>query len=331
MKIRYLPNQPHCFAFGGFEVQMLSTLKAVQRLGINAEKLDIWNRDSDFDILHVWGLEAAHEKAIHLALRDKKKVIITALFPDFESQKRKIRHFLSTYFGRAKYMIEIASQVNKIVVVNDVEADIAIKYFKIHHRKIEYIPNIVDESYWESNFEPKLRKGDYPSNFVLCTGNICVRKNQLNLIKACKQLGLNVVLMGNPLLGEEEYCNEVEKFVDSKSVVWIKNIKENSEQLIEAYKQCSIFALPSVHEQGPISAYEAILLNCKILLADRKYSYQKFFQNIERVNPFDVSAIAKGLNNIITHPEKYNPVQSFMEPCRSYNVGNQYVNLYNKI
>lgn len=60
MKIKFVPLKAHCFAFGGFEIQMLSAMQSVNKLGINASPLNPWSRDVDFDILHCWGLEDAH-------------------------------------------------------------------------------------------------------------------------------------------------------------------------------------------------------------------------------------------------------------------------------
>jgi hypothetical protein len=73
MRVKYVQNQPHCFAFGGFEIQMLSTLKAVQEAGVDADKLNPWSRDSDFDIIHLWGLELNHSNILHFCEKRMEK------------------------------------------------------------------------------------------------------------------------------------------------------------------------------------------------------------------------------------------------------------------
>lgn len=328
MKVKYLPWQPHCLAFGGLEVQMLSTLKAVQLAGVSAEKLDVWSRDNDFDILHVWGLDHVHEVAVHYAVRSGKKVIITALFQDFNDWKRRYKHYLSQYIGIAKCMIKIAQEADKIVVVNDIEADIATKFFKIPTSKISYIPNIVDTKYFETE---SISGGSFRGidNYVLCTGNICRRKNQLTLVKACISIGVNLVLIGKILPGEEEYGKEVLSLLDNqKRCLYIENLPENSDELISAYRNCSIFALPSLFEQGPISAYEALVVGTSLLIADRRYSYQEFYQNVKRVDPFSVKSTSDGIRDILNSPRKYRQHRSIMDPCRSENVGIKYKDLY---
>ena len=35
MKISHYPNQPHCFAFGGFDMQMLNVINSVNSIGVD--------------------------------------------------------------------------------------------------------------------------------------------------------------------------------------------------------------------------------------------------------------------------------------------------------
>lgn len=309
---------------------MLSTLEAVQNIGLNAQKLDVWSRDGDFDILHVWGLDHIHEMSVYFAKKAGKKVVITSLFRDFSTLNIRIRHLISKYAGAAKIMKRIAAMADSIVVVNDIEADFASKYFNIDADKIYYIPNIVDYRYYEINNKPGLFHSF--DNFVLCTGNICKRKNQLNLIKACISKSIKLVLMGNPLLGEEEYCREVRRLVgDNPDIMWIEGVKENSSELFEAYEKCAIFALPSVFEQGPISAYEALASNCKVLIADRRYAYQEFYKHVKRVNPFSVEDIAQGISVIMERPEDFVSPSDIVDACKAKNVALAYQNVYQKM
>ena len=68
MKVRVLPLQPHCFAFGGFEIQMLSALEAVRACGVDAQPMDIWSRNADFDIFQLQSLENVKENSFSVRL-----------------------------------------------------------------------------------------------------------------------------------------------------------------------------------------------------------------------------------------------------------------------
>lgn len=83
MKVKYAPYQAHCFAFGGFELQMLSAFEAIQECGGEVSKLDPWDRSDNFEVLHCWGLGFPHDENIYWAKRSKKKNsrdLIVALF-----------------------------------------------------------------------------------------------------------------------------------------------------------------------------------------------------------------------------------------------------------
>jgi hypothetical protein len=53
--VRVIPAQPHCFAFGGFEIQMLAAMESAWAAGADVAPLDYWRREADFDLLHFWG------------------------------------------------------------------------------------------------------------------------------------------------------------------------------------------------------------------------------------------------------------------------------------
>lgn len=329
MKVRFVQNQPHCFAYGGFEIQMLSTLKAVQDVGIAAEKLDPWSRDNDFDIVHLWGLELNHCKILHFAKKDGKKVVVTALFDSYETPYKKLRHFISSKVYKTRILKEMAREIDKIVVINELEADIARKYFDVPYSKISVIPIIVNDAFFSN--ENKKSNFQGLSDYVLCTGNICRRKNQLNLVKACKLAGLNLVLMGNVLTGEEHYAKLVQSEVDNKSIFWLKGISENSSELIDSYQNCSVFALLSFLENSPISVFEALASGCKVVLADRRYSYQDFYRNVERVDPNSIEGIAAALKKASLNSAMGRSSINLIESCRSGPVGNKYRMLYEEV
>ena len=320
-----MQNQPHCFAFGGFEIQMLSTLGAVQAAKVDADKLDPWSRDDDFEIVHLWGLELNHSKILHFATKAGKKVVMTALFDSYSTPYKKLRHLVSSIVYKARILKEMAGKVDKIVVINELEAAIAHKYFDIPYRKISLIPIIINDAFFNTTHNKIPFHG--LTDYVLCTGNICQRKNQLALVKACKKAGLKLVLMGNALEGEEWYAELVTAEMDNESMLWLKGIKENSNELIAAYQNCGVFALISFVENSPISAFEALATDCKVVLANRNYSYQAFFRNVDRVNPNSINDIAEGIVKAIAS-EKSSTSIKLIEECKSGSVGEKYKNLY---
>jgi len=329
MKIAYLPYQPHCFAFGGFEVQMLAAFDSLNNIGTNVFKLDVWDKTVDFDVVHCWGLDIANYENVKWAKKSGKKVVVTALVNYFETKKEIAKFFVSSIIYKQKLVKEMLSYIDTIVVVNEKQANVFIEMYKISPSKITIIPNIVNELFFDlHNKAVSLKAGSY----VLTVGNVCKRKNQLNLAKACILEDRELVIIGKPLAGEENYHLELEHVISGSSKIkWIKGLAENSNELLQYFLHCSMFALPSYVEQQPIALLEAAVLNKPLLIAHKAYAKQSYYNNSYLVNPDSVNDIAKGIRDIYAMPVTYVPDYKILDECRSINVATSYIKVYNKL
>ena len=327
MKITYFPNQPHCYAFGGFELQMLSAFEAAKSQGCNVNLLDPWSRFADFDIAHIWGFEITQQHNIIYSKKADKKVIVTTLLPDFSSKKVQMRFFISGLIDKVRLLKKLTGYIDSFVAVNEMEKEYIAKYFKFPANQVHVIPNIVSDAYFDPNgIEENLEI----ENYVLCVGNICERKNQLNLVLACNEIGYNILLIGSVLEGEESYANAVfTELRKNPASRWIKGAKENSSTLRTAYKNCKLFALLSHKESQPISILEAIAMNCRVILADKPYARQSFFKGALLVNPNSIPDIKKSL----TLGAAMEPPIHFadIDHCRKENVGLLYKGVYSQL
>ncbi len=332
LTVKYVPLQPHCFAFGGFEIQMISAMEAVRKLGFDASPLDPWSRDDDFDILHCWGLEDSHFNTIYWANISGKKVILTGLIGSTDTISKYLRFKVSSKIGRVKLLRRITELLDAIIVVNDDEAFTA-ELFGIDKTRIHIIPNIVGRIFYQY---PHVNKNsnitDIHDEYVLCGGNICERKNQVNLAKACIDAGLNLVIVGETQLGEEQYAEQLAHLVQhNNNIKWIRGMKPNTMELVELYKNCKIFALPSFQETQPISALEAAVLGKPLFLAERVYAHQKYYTNAMLVDPTSVHNMTSLLHQIMSEPIKYIPDINILDECKEENVGKSYINIYDGI
>lgn len=329
-KIRVLPLQPHCLAFGGFETQMIAAMKSVQDVGADIAPLDIWKREADFDILHLWGLELQHRNTVMWAHLAKKKILISALV-NYPSLISRLRYTASSLIGPARLCKPMLAQIDGITVVNRQQKQFLVNTIGFPSEKVFVIPNVVEDIFFDF---PESAEGFQLDidNYVICVGNICKRKNQLALVKACIKIGVPLLLIGYVLSGEENYGRAVnDAMVNNPNIRWIKGLMPGSAQLAVAYGRATVFALASFDETQPISALEAAAARKPLVLADRPYSKQEFYANAVLTNPDSVDSIASALVKALDHPDAYCPPAPVIGECRQNKVGTAYLAVYQKL
>lgn len=328
--VRVVPFQPHCFAFGGFELQMIGAMKSAHDAGANIAPLDFWRREADFDVLHFWGLELQHRNTVMWAHLARKKILLSALvnYPNWNTWLRYIASFV---IGPARLRKPMLAQIDGITVVNRQQKQFLVNTVGFPKEKVFVVPNIVDDIFFSASESADGLVLDI-DNYVICTGNICRRKNQLALVKACRKIGVPLLLVGQVLTGEEDYGRAVaDAMANSSGIRWIKGLTPGSAQLAAAYRRAVVFALPSFGEQQPISALEAAAARKPLVLADLPSSKQEFYANAVLTNPDSIDAIASAIGKALDRPDAYCPPIAVIEECRKDKVGASYSAIYQKL
>ena len=279
MKTKFFPYQAQCFGNGGFENLMNSTFDVIKSLGESVTKVDLWSKDSDFDIAHFWGLGMPNFDNIIWAKKSNKKVVVTCILPAYTTINEVFRFRISTLLGRQKTLLNVASLIDVMVVTSERSKIVAMKYYKVPSEKIKIIPNTLLTSYYNNQDNNYLNSFKL-KKYVFTIGNVCERKNQVRLALACLKININLLIVGPVLIGEEAYGLELDELVrKSHSIIWIRSMERDSIELISAYRNSLLFALPSFNEQQPTSAQEAGLLGKPLILSDVAYANQKYYKN----------------------------------------------------
>lgn len=308
---------------------MLAAMDAVRRRGIDIQPLDLWSRDSNYDVLHVWGLGPAHYATVEWGKRSGKPIVVTALLP-YLSGVSGWKRRLASKFGAGALDRKVAQAVGELVVVNIETARTAGRLLAIEKDRVAIVPNIVDDLFFEPVPSSREEHFGIPA-FFLCVGNVCPRKNQVAVARAAASLGAPLLVLGDLLPGEEGYGEELARFIQRRPEMrWIRGVPPRSDQLLSAYSQCKGVVLPSFDETQPLSALEAIAMRKPLLLADRPYARQKVYEGACLVNPASNASIAAGLEQLRASPGLCCPPLVNLAECRRDRVGEAYVEIYER-
>lgn len=315
MQVRLLPEYPLGIACGGIELRCLKTVHALNKYagdGVTARRLDYYNTEDQFDILHIFGNPPSMYETCFYASKTKK-VIIDAVsgVDEFSFLKMNIRKLFSGLAGMLRQHTDYArlcfifQSSSHIICSNDFERTFFCAAYNIPKEKVTVIPNGVDDAFFSASGDAFIKEYGI-SDFVLFTGNIVRRKNPLNLAKALLKTRQKGVFIGNALSTETEYASAFEKMiVSSPNLLWIKGMKYDDPLLASAYAASSVFCLPSTAEVMPSSALEAMAADKPLILGNFAYAYRSPFEKALHCNPEDPVSIANCIQTACDNPKKF--------------------------
>ena len=325
MKVIYFPNQPHSFAFGGFEYQMLNAFKSVQLTNeVEVEKFNLWERSINYDLIHLWGITEHNYKIIDYCGKNKKKIFASVLLPYYSTVKEIISHKIySVYPGIYKKTLNYFNKIDHFSVVNELQLEVLNKIYKIPKNKISIIPNIVDANYYN---QESFSNQDSSKKYAITTGSVCRRKNQLDLAKKFENLKYNLIIIGSVIDGEEDYGNKVEEFVfKSKYIKWVKSLENTDTKYLEYYHNSSFFILGSKIETQPISILEAMVSKKPVIIIDCAYSKQSVFSDLIKISEISEKEIQGAITKIQNRIEYE---KKLLDQFKIEKVGQLYKNAY---
>lgn len=157
----------------------------------------------------------------------------------------------------------------------------------------EIIRNPVDAQ-WFGSADPEIfRDWLGIDEFILNVGRIEPRKNQLFLATAAKQLGLPLVLIGDPGV-EPSYTRAVEA-IGGDMLRIVGRLGAGADMMRSAYAACRVFALPSWAEGAPLAALEAAAGGARLVLSNRSGEQEYFGSSASYADPAKLGSLKKAL------------------------------------
>jgi len=303
-------------------MQLLKTKEYIEKMHGNydVKLFDIFHdKLEQFDILHNFSINPDCLALCKMARLKGVKVAVSPVYwtpSNLEKQKtleKRLNQMKNLYENLTRYKLATLQtlksakeflELSSIILPNsEMEASLISKTFRIRKEKLYTIPNGVDTKF--AFAEPGLFVQRYGlKDFVLFVGRIEARKNVINLLRACKDLNTPVVIVGHESMLEPDYFKLFKSIVGSdKNFRYLGFLSPGSPELASAYAAAKVFVLPSWFETPGLSALEAGLAGCNVVIT-KGGSTTEYFKNLAwYVDPSSTRDIRRKISDALEKPK----------------------------
>jgi glycosyltransferase involved in cell wall biosynthesis len=269
----------HVFqAPGGGEVQLARTARHLETIGVPARPFNPWaDRVERGRLLHLFGMSREGLDLARVAKARGVRVVLSpicwfepsALWGLAPSRAKGARDLGAWALRRMVPRLpgwrrELLGVADAVLPNSEAEGEQLARLFGLDRGKIRVVPNGVEPDVAEA--DPGIFRREFGSGeFVLYAGRIEARKNVLGLVRGAGRAGLPLVVIGDPVPGSEGYADRCREEGGS-GVTWIPRMDADDPRLASAFRAARVFALPSWFETPGLSALEAALAGCSVVI-----------------------------------------------------------------
>ncbi len=269
---------PFSLAHGGQAIQILQTMNALQKIGVEVEPVRWWDPHQAGDLIHYHGRMAPDQ--IRFAHQKGMKVILGELLTGAGSQnllQRKARRaFRWIAENMAPAAVAGAFQWESYRLADGFTVLTAWEKFLMEYKydapssRIHVVSNGVEEVFFES---PPVPRGKW----LVCTATITERKRVLELAQAAVMAQTPVWIIGKAYSESSPYAREFFRLA-SANPQWIRfeGAVDDRAALAGVYRAARGFVLLSTMESQSLSALEAAACGCPLLLSQLPWAQSSF-------------------------------------------------------
>jgi glycosyltransferase involved in cell wall biosynthesis len=313
---------------GGDSIQVLRTADYLRKRNVEVDvKLTDEMIDYEsYDLLHFFNIIRPADILRHI-FKSGKPYVVSTIFVDYADYEKNARTGLAKvifdFFSpdQVEYLKAVARSVkNREKIVSPEYIwwghRRSIKYIVLHaqyllpnseseyerffnrykiHKSFRVIPNAIDPAL----FKTPGKLDDRNNKLLICVGRIEGRKNQLNLIKAVKNSGFELYLIGSPSANQFKYYDECKKNAGD-NVHFINALDQ--EELIRYYSTAKVHILASWFETTGLSSLEAAAMGCNIVITTHGDTREYFEDFAWYCDPSSPASILEAIKKAIVSP-----------------------------
>lgn len=278
---------------GGGEIQLLKSREALERAGVEVALYDLWRPQLDrADVVHYFSVQGGSMNFCDYVKRIGKPLAISPVL------------WLTPENREAMPLGEIHAllhRCDRILPNSRAELSQLAETFEVDPAKFTVTPNGIDRAFGEpadpSLFRQQYALGDRP--FLLSVANIEPRKNQLRLVRAIRDLGLELLLLGH--VRDPHYWSQCQGEA-GPGVRHLGRLDHASPLLKSAYAACSAFVLPSLLETPGLAALEAAAQGAPVAITSVGCTREYFGDLASYAEPLDEASIRASIDKALARP-----------------------------
>ena len=273
---------PFSLAHGGQAIQILQTMDALQKIGVEVEPMRWWDPHQTGDLIHYHGRMAPDQ--IRFAHQKGMKVILGELLSGAGSQNLLQRKARRVFRWAAENMApgavagafqwESYRLADGFTVLTSWEKFLMEYKYDAPASRVYVVPNGVEEPFLKS---PAASRGEW----LVCTATITERKRVLELAQAAVMAQTPVWIIGKAYSESSPYAQAFFRLA-SGNPKWIRysGPVDDRVALAAIYRAARGFVLLSTMESQSLSASEAAACECPLLLSDLPWARSTFSSGV---------------------------------------------------
>ncbi len=224
---------------------------------------------------------------------------------------------------------------DRIIAISEQTKRDIVQFLRVPESKVEVIYQGCHQVFKERQSDEFIAKTKekfgLPEKFILNVGTIEERKNLLNVVKALKDTGIPLVVVGK----KTKYFKRVERFVQENKigVQFLEGVSMH--ELAVLYKLAEIFIYPSLFEGFGIPVIEALFSGTVVITSNTSCLPEAGGPDsvyVDPNNPLDIAAKIKFLwSNEAERKRRADKGFSFVQKFKDEPIARQLMNFYEKI
>lgn len=273
---------------GGGEYELLSVADGLRQYGIIADIYGPYSRPIEFyDVILHFSVHGGGLGLLRMVTAHGKPVV---LWPNLWADALSIDaiDMIQEHVRLADYVaFKSGAEVENFTALVDVP----------EHKQVR-CKAVADMCYLKSSPRSLFPDLYGVRDYALWMGIIEPSKNQLSIIGPLKELGIPLVIVGK--YRDKVYYDACRKAAGD-GVLFIDSLPQRSEIVRSAFQNASFYVELSLEPAG-LSALEAGLSGCRMLLSDSAWSREHFLDHADYVDPLASASISAGVERVLQRP-----------------------------